>query len=185
MKSLAGALTSSDEALVAQTGRTTRRRLNRTEYEYAVRDLFQAPWLLVKDHLPEDGEAAHFNKVSRALDVSYVHMARYMSAADYAIRQVITAKFQQPKTRTTRYWARDNFGFYDHEGNPDRGRFPVLGSGPDVDTLSRKRPLTAGNFDPARRELEAMAWTSSHFQTGFNTNWLMYRTPVTGRSYLQ
>ena len=185
MKSLAGALTSSDEALVAQTGRTTRRRLNRTEYEYAVRDLFQAPWLLVKEHLPEDGEAAHFNKVSRALDVSYVHMARYMSAADYAIRQVITAKFQQPKTRTTRYWARDNFGFYDHEGNPDRGRFPVLGSGPDVDTLSRKRPLTAGNFDPARRELEAMAWTSSHFQTGFNTNWLMYRTPVTGKYNLR
>src|SRR6185436_11298818 len=99
----------------------------------------------------------------------------YMSAADYAIRQVMIAKFRQPATKTTRYWARDNFAFYANDGNPDRGRFPVLGSHPDLEALTRKGPLTAGDSDPARREQEAMGWTASHFQVGFITAWNMFR----------
>lgn len=185
LKGVAAELTTSDEKAIARLGRATRRRLNRSEYENSLRDLLQAPWLLVKEHLPEDGEAAHFNKVSRALDVSYVHLARYMSAADDALRQVITAKFQQPTPKIKRYWARDNFGFYNQGANPDKGRFPILGSAPDVEALSRKGPLTVGEFDPARRELEAMAWTSSHFNVGFGTSWNMFRAPVTGRYNLR
>ena len=50
-------------------------------------DLLHAPWLQVRDSLPEDGESHRFNKIGDALDVSHVQMARYLGAADYALRR--------------------------------------------------------------------------------------------------
>ena len=52
---LAAALTQIDRARIALEGRASRRRLNRYEYENALRDLLHAPWLQVRDALPEDG----------------------------------------------------------------------------------------------------------------------------------
>jgi Protein of unknown function (DUF1587) len=49
----------------------TRRRLNRHEYENALRDPLGVRWARLADRLPEDGEAHHFNKSAEALDVSY------------------------------------------------------------------------------------------------------------------
>jgi len=181
VKNISSSLISAEKETVERLGRSVRRRLNRTEYENTLRDLLHAPWLLIKDQLPEDGEAAHFNKVSRALDVSYVHMSRYMSAADYAMREVLSVKYSQPPTTTRRYWARDNFAFSNQDGNPDRGRFPVLDSGPDIPALTRMAPLTVGESDPQKREREAMAWTASHFWTGFQSAWNQFQAPVTGR----
>src|SRR5688572_4477198 len=89
LEGLAKNLTAHDQATIARDGRALRRRLNGYEYENALRDLFAAPWLQVKGQFPEDGEAYRFNKLGEALDVSHVHMARYMGAADYAIRQVL------------------------------------------------------------------------------------------------
>src|SRR5262245_36545074 len=106
VRSLAGSLTAQEES-AAQNGRATRRRMNRAEYENSLRDLFAAPWLQIRDQLPEDGESAGFSKVSSALDVSHVHMTRYMLAADYAMRQALAVKFVQPETTTKRYYARD------------------------------------------------------------------------------
>ena len=91
MKKFVGTLASelsAAEKAVSSEGRSTRRRLNRYEYENALRDLLQAPWLQVKDSLPEDGEAFRFNKIGEALDISHVQMARYLGAAEYALRQV-------------------------------------------------------------------------------------------------
>ena len=68
-------------------GRAVWRRLNRYEYENALRDLLAAPWLQLRDMLPEDGEAHRFNKSGEALDVSHVQMARYLAAAEYALRR--------------------------------------------------------------------------------------------------
>ncbi|MSU73288.1 MAG: DUF1592 domain-containing protein [Opitutus sp.] len=178
---VSSSLIASEQEVSEKFGRATRRRLNRSEYENALRDLFQTPGLLVKDQLPEDGESANFNKVSKALDVSFVHMQRYMAAADYAMRQVLSVKYLQPPTTTVRYYARDNIGFSNQDGNPDRGRFPVLGSGPDLDVLMNKRPLTLGADDPERRELEAMAWVGSNYQVGMGTYWVGFRAPVSGR----
>src|SRR5213082_3606934 len=84
-KSLASSLVSVEQARMAKEGRATRRRLNRYEYENALRDLLHAPWLQVRNSLPEDGEANRFNKSGDALDVSHVQMARYLGAADYAL----------------------------------------------------------------------------------------------------
>src|SRR5262245_21331136 len=134
VKGLASTLTESEQKTLATEGRATRRRLNRNEYENALRDILNAPWILVKEQLPEDGEAFRFNKVSGALDVSHVHMARYMSAADYALRQAMAVKFAQVPTTTKRYYARDAIAYSAVDNNPDRGRFPIEGFGPaDMD----------------------------------------------------
>ena len=42
-----------DTSRIASQGRTVERRMNRFEYENAVRDLLQAPWLDLKEILPE------------------------------------------------------------------------------------------------------------------------------------
>src|SRR5439155_5204788 len=63
-----------EEARVRREGRATWRRMNRYEYENTLRDLLDAPWLEVREMLPEDGVAARFNKVGDALDVSHVQM---------------------------------------------------------------------------------------------------------------
>src|SRR6266545_6886805 len=103
---LSASLVSAEQARNVQEGRSTQRRLNRYEYENALRDLLHAPWLQVRDSLPEDGEAHRFNKSGEALDVSHVQMARYLAAADYALRQVIAWQIDRPETKTVRYYTR-------------------------------------------------------------------------------
>ena len=102
---VARALQAAEQKRIASEGRATQRRLNGYEYENALRDLFSAPWLQVKEQFPEDGEAFRFNRIGDALDVSHVHMARYMSAADYAMRQVMSVQLERPTTTTKRYYA--------------------------------------------------------------------------------
>ena len=180
---LASTLTGYEDGVAAREGRSTQRRLNRNEYENALRDLLGAPWLQVKDQLPEDGDAYHFNKVSSALDVSYVHMARYMSAADYALRQAISVQFTRPPTATHRYYARQSFTMRNpgDDGNPDRQKFPVLDAKAQPDVLTGKAPLTVGAADPAVRNREAMGWVQSNYSTGFGSTWGVFRAPVAGR----
>src|SRR5208282_2147019 len=83
--SLDSALFAADRAQVAKEGRATERRLNRYEYEETLRDLLSLPYLEVKEFLPEDRESHGFNKLGDALDVSHVQMARYLTAADFAL----------------------------------------------------------------------------------------------------
>src|SRR2546426_537657 len=104
VNSLASSLTTAEQSRLARDGRSTQRRLNRYEYENALRELLHAPWLQVRDSLPEDGEAFRFNKVGDALDVSHVQMARYLSAADYALRQAMAPNAERPKTKIERYY---------------------------------------------------------------------------------
>src|SRR6266487_4344634 len=101
-KSLSTSLVSAEQLRLAKEGRATQRRLNRYEYENALRDLLHAPWLQVRDALPEDGEADRFNKIGDALDVSHVQMARYLGAADYALRQAMAPQAERPKTKVER-----------------------------------------------------------------------------------
>jgi hypothetical protein len=189
---LASSLTTHEQAASAEVGRAIRRRMNRAEYENSLRDLFAAPWLQIRDQLPEDGEAHGFNKVSTALDVSHVHMSRYMLAADYAMRQAISVKLTQPEPTVRRYYARDErslTGFQpsinQNAGPPDRHKFPVLGTQAQPDVRAYKAPLTVGDADPATRELEAIGWTSSNYVTGFASGWGNFRAPVAGRYRLR
>ncbi len=89
LKALAEPMIAADAARLRNEGRAVWRRMNRYEYENTLRDLLDAPWLQVKELLPEDGEAHRFNKVGEALGVSHVQISRYLTAAEYALREVM------------------------------------------------------------------------------------------------
>ena len=106
VQSLSGVLTKYEQSVVAERGRASLRRLNAYEYENAIRDLLAVPWVQLRTKLPQDGEAYRYNKIGTALDVSHVQLSRYMSSADYAMREAMAAKLVQPPTTVTRIYAR-------------------------------------------------------------------------------
>ncbi len=166
------------------TGRTTWRRMNRLEYEATLRDLLQAPWLEIKEMLPEDGESHRFNKIGDALDVSHVQVAQYLHAADYALRAVLATQTKPIPDRTTRYRARDDEGFFrrfsyrDSKYPPDRATFPVLGSSGQPDVRAKEAPIT-NPTDESVRELEAVATVISNYLPT-TTKFLRAKTPADG-----
>ncbi len=170
-----------DRNRIEHEGRATQRRLNGYEYENALRDLLELPWLQVKEQFPEDGERMRFNKIGDALDVSHVHLARYMAAADQALREVLTIRFSQPPTSTRRYYARDQHTLSSKllvpKVLPDRNTFPVIGlATPQPEVRRKLAPLS----DPTRRDEEAVAWVSSNY-SGFIYHWDEFHAPVSGR----
>jgi hypothetical protein len=96
LKTLAAGLIDADQARRAGDGRAVFRRLNRTEYENTLRDLFDLPGLKVKDMLPEDGGAFGYNKSAAGLDLSYVQLAKYMEVADAALDAAIAPHADRP-----------------------------------------------------------------------------------------
>lgn len=185
LQALAGHLNTYEQRNILSEGRALDRRLNRMEYENALRDLLQAPWLQIKGQFPEDGEAFRFNKSGEALDLSHVHLARYLSAADYALRQVMSVQYSQPPTMTTRFYAREQNELtskVNHSNQRgDRQVYPILGLKGQAEIYDKKAPFTVGAADPQTRELEAMAWVSSNYVTGFRYRWDGFRAPVAGR----
>jgi hypothetical protein len=168
LESLATPLIAADRARTAAAGRAPWRRLNRYEYENTLRDLLQAPWLQIKETLPEDGEAYRFNKVGDALDVSHVLMARYLSAADYALRQVMATETERPETRTIRYYAREQRTFAGKvralNQPPDRAAFAMLGKQAQPEVRTGAKPMTVGASDPKLRDLEAAGVVCSSYE---------------------
>src|SRR5262245_42028057 len=71
------------------------RRLNRTEYENTIRDLFQVR-AEVAAMLPEDAKAHGFDNIGEALGVSTELIEAYLRAADVAIDMVL-AQEQPPR----------------------------------------------------------------------------------------
>lgn len=183
--SIGAALTAADEARVAREGRATQRRLNRYEYENALRDLLGAPWLQVKDSLPEDGEAFRFNKVGDALDISHVQMARYLAAADSALRQVVATQPTRPETTTRRYYARDQrsftnpmkFSFFN--SSPERATFPTLDGFSQPELRTEKAPPPASSSDPVKRELEGVGVVASAYEP-IEPKFQAFKAPVSG-----
>ncbi len=170
LESLSKELIAADQARAAEQGRSTWRRLNRLEYENSLRELLSAPWLDVKEILPEDGEAHRFSKAGEALDISHIQMARYLQAADEALRAVITTRPEKPENKTTRYYAREQKAMVDKiyysqfNTSPDRATFPLLGTTAQPDVIAEKVPVTVGKNDPATRELEALGVTASSYE---------------------
>jgi hypothetical protein len=190
LESLARPMIAADLDREAREGRATWRRLNRYEFENSLRDLLGAPWLQVKEMLPEDGEAHRFNKVGDALDVSHVQMAQYLAAAEYALREVMAAGPARPPTKTLRYHARDmksfarRMTFNEFNRSPERATFPVLEFHGQPDVRSGKAPLTAGEADPAAREREAMAIVASSYEP-LDLKFDAFKAPQAGRYTLR
>jgi mono/diheme cytochrome c family protein len=187
-KSLSSPLVSVERARMAKEGRATRRRLNRYEYENALRDLLHAPWLQVRDSLPEDGEADRFNKVGDALDVSHVQMARYLGAADYALRQAMAPQAERPDPKIKRYYARDQrsytgpMKFSVFNTAPERATFPVLGFEGQPDVRKGDAPITSTNAE--LRELEGVGVVASAYEP-IEPKFNQFRAPVAGHYKLR
>jgi len=186
LRTLASSLTESERALLARDGRSVQRRLNRYEYENALRDLLGVPWAQVKDRLPQDGEAYRHNKSGEALDISHVQMARYLGAADHAMRQAMRQQFERPEPSVRRHYARDEpslRAFMPRENGtlPDRLTFPVLDARAQPDVRAGRAPFTS----PETREREAVGKVSSTFSDAGAYSWGQFRAPVAGRYKLR
>ncbi|MCE9606008.1 MAG: DUF1592 domain-containing protein [Planctomycetia bacterium] len=73
-------------------GRTTFRRLNRVEFDYALRDLLALPHADFRDMLPADPSSHGFDVVGEALPMSYVQQAAYLQTAEAALTGAMTLK---------------------------------------------------------------------------------------------
>lgn len=188
IQSLASSLTESEAERETKEGRATQRRLNRYEYENALRDLLHSPWLQVRDSLPEDGEAYRFNKVGDALDVSHVQMARYLGAADYALRQAMATQSERPQTKVQRYYARDQrsytgpMKFSVFNTAPERATFPVLGFQGQPDVRKGDAPITSTNAE--LKELEGVGVVASAYEP-IEPKFNQFRAPIAGHYKLR
>jgi hypothetical protein len=97
LKHLSAAIHEADRADVVTNGRGPMRRLNRDEYEQNLRDILHLPYLDIRDMLPEDREAHHFNKVSETLDMSRVQLTAYLDATEAALRQAMVTTAGPPE----------------------------------------------------------------------------------------
>ncbi len=187
---LATTLTETDLKAVAGEGRSTRRRLNRFEYENALRDLLHAPWLQIRDSLPEDGLSHRFNKLGDALDVSYVQMARYLAAADHALREVMAPQAERPATTTVRYYTRDQGSYTGpmtytvFNTSPERATFPVLGFMAQPDVRASKAPISVGATNAELRELEGVGVAAGSYEP-LEPKFNKFRAPVAGHYRLR
>lgn len=190
LKLLSQPLRAADAARIRREGRSVLRRMNRYEYENTLRDLLGAPWLQIKELLPEDGERYRFNKSGEALGVSHVQISRYLSAAEHALREVLARSEKQPPTVTKRYYAREQRAFTNHiefsqfNTFTERATFPLIGNDADVAVLEKKAPLTVGAADPAKRELESLGVVASSYEP-LEIRFNQFKAPVPGRYKLR
>ena len=188
LRTLSTSLGTYEQKQLASEGRSTQRRLNRYEYENALRDLLHAPWLQIRDSLPEDGEAFRFNKSGEALDVSHVQMARYLSAADYALRQAMAPYSERPGTNIHRYYARDQHSytgpmeFTVFNTAPERATFPVLGFEGQPEVRAGRAPITSTNAE--LRELEGVGVVASAYEP-IEPKFEQFKAPVAGHYKLR
>lgn len=75
-------------------GRVLLRRLNKTEYENTLSDLFEMD-VEVKDLLPDDNIVAGFDNISEGLDLSSAHFLRYQDAAEKVLAQAVPLRFKK------------------------------------------------------------------------------------------
>lgn len=179
---LAESIIAAERAALAGEGRATLRRLNRTEYENALRDLLGIPWVQVASQLPEDGEAYRFNKSGEALDVSYLTMQRFIDSANHALRTATATNLERPATTTRKLYARDEFSLRNWQPRengtlPDRLSFPVLDSRAQPEVRMGRAPATS----PATREREAVGRVSSIFSDAGGYSWSGWRAPAAAR----
>ncbi len=186
VEGLAQSIVTAERAALGGEGRALLRRLNRQEYEYALRDLLGVPWAQVANRLPEDGEAYRFNKSGEALDISYLQMARFMDSANYAMRLAMATGLKRPARTIRKLYARDegslrNWWPRENGTLPDRLSFPVLDAHAQPDVRAGRAPAT----NPETREREAVGKVSSIFSDAGGYSWNGWRAPVAARYKLR
>jgi hypothetical protein len=106
-------------------------------------------------------------------------MERYLIAADYAMRQAMSAAFERPVKSVRNIYARDAIGarYMPRENGtlPDRLMFPVLDSRAQPEVRAGRAP----NSSPETREREAVGKVSSIFSDAGQYGW-GFNAPVAG-----
>ncbi len=172
------------------SGRSVWRRLNRYEYENTLRELLEVPWLQIRDRLPEDGEAYRFNKSGEALDVSHVQLARYLGAAEYALREATASRVDKPESKVVRYYAREQRSFINKmkfgpfNRSPERATFPLLDNQAQPEVIEEKAPVSVGRSNPEIREREAFGVVASSYEP-MEPTFNSFRAPISGRYKLK
>lgn len=100
LEHLQSQLADADQQRQRELGRGVIRRLNRSEFETALSDLFQMP-LNIQAELPEDAKSHGFDTVGEALNVSSVQMDAYLNVIDHVLDQATTL-YARPKRRSHR-----------------------------------------------------------------------------------
>ena len=184
LRELAQGLVQRDLQRVAPAGRSKARRLNRYEYENTLRSVLQAPWLQLANALPEDGLAHRFNKSGEWLDTSHVQILSYFAAADGALRLAINAAAHPTQTRkfyareepTMRGYLHYRFG----QTAATRSIVPLVGTTPELGVIRKQQPITVGDADPDKRELEAMGVFSGVYSATTKYDFSRINAPIDG-----
>jgi hypothetical protein len=179
-----------DTARIISQGRTVERRMNRHEYENAVRDLLQAPWLDLKEILPEDTEAFRFNKTGQALDVSHVQLQRYLTAAEEGLRSAFISSVEKPDGSAKRYYARQQgsytgkMKFSEFNMSPERATFPTLGFAGQPAVRRGEAPMTVGKANPQLRDEEGVGVVHGAYEP-VEPSFSTFQAPADGRYKLK
>jgi hypothetical protein len=187
---LSALLVRQEAARYAAQGRSVERRMNRFEYENAVRDLLQAPWLDLKEILPEDTEAFRFNKTGQALDVSHVQLQRYLTAAEEGLKSAFLSSVEKPDASPKRYYARQQgsytgkMKFSEFNQSPERATFPTLGFAGQPAVRRGDAKMTVGKSDPKLRDEEGVGVVHGAYEP-VEPNFGTFHAPTAGRYKLK
>ena len=183
---LSASLLREDVARIAAQGRSVERRMNRFEYENAVRGLLQAPWLDIKESLPEDTEAHRYNKSGEALDVSHVQLQRTLAAAEEALRSAFISSVAPDESESGRHYARQQgsyvgkMKFSEFNQSPERATFPTLGYKGQPEVRAGKAPATVGKANRSLRDEEGVGVVHGAYEP-VEPNFGTFRAPQSGR----
>ncbi|HSU66251.1 MAG TPA: DUF1592 domain-containing protein, partial [Tepidisphaeraceae bacterium] len=186
LRQLEPLLYEADLADVAKNGRGPMRRVNRDEYEQDLKDILQLPYLDIRDILPEDREAYHFNKVSETLDISRVQLAAYLDASEAALRQAIATTPSAPDMSRFRATGTNLFPGFRSTGTIQSMFFIRDNRGVNVDQ-ERWAPLPKEVADSVEMGLfRSPGWPYGGFPRGFAAPLAgEYRVRFSARAVLQ
>jgi hypothetical protein len=186
LRQLAPLLYTADLADVRKNGRGAMRRLNRDEYEQDLRDILRLPYLDIRDMLPEDREAHHFNKVSETLDMSRVQLAAYLDASEAALRQAMASAPKPPDVTTFRASGTNLFPGFRSTGTIHSMFFIKDNKGVNVEQ-ERWTPLSKDLAESLEMGLfRSPGWPYGAFPRGFAASHAgEYRVRFSARAVLQ
>ena len=186
LRQLAPLLHEADLADVAKNGRGPMRRLNRDEYEQDLRDILRLPHLDIRDMLPEDREAHHFNKVSETLDMSRVQLAAYLDASEAALRQAMATSPAPPAVTKFRASGTNLFPGFRSTGTI-HSMFFIKDNRASTSIRSGGRPCRRNSRSPLEMGLfRSPGWPYGAFPRGFAAKHAgEYRVRFSARAVLQ
>ena len=113
LRQIRDALVEAENTSRQATGRSTLRRLNRTEYQNTLRDLLGLPALEVRDLLPEDGRVFGYDKSGPALEFSTVQIDKYIEVASKVLPLAITPYLERDEVQKARMYPGDEGAIMD------------------------------------------------------------------------